>query len=105
MNVATALWLALCAFGFTLSVKSISVLRRRSARTVAGWVATAAYFLIAGADAVRGRPAPAHLDYVALVLLTAAFVAAGIGDEPQAEPWWWPSAAGPTGAERRARGR
>jgi hypothetical protein len=103
MNVATVFWLAVCAAGFALSVKSISVLGRRSARTVAGWVATAAYFLIAGADAVRGRPAPAHLDYVALALLTVAFVAAGIGDEPQAEPWWWPSGAGPTGAERRAR--
>jgi hypothetical protein len=103
MNVATAFWLALCALGFALSIKSISVLRRRSARTVAGWAATAAYFLIAGADAVRGRPAPVHLDYVALGVLVVAFIAAGIADEPQAEPWWWPSAAGPTGAERRAR--
>jgi len=30
-----------------------------------------------------------------------AFVIAGIKDEAQAEPWWWPRGRGPTRAERR----
>ena len=100
MNTALVLWLAVCIIGFALSLKSIAVLRGRSACTIAGWAFTALYFAIAAADAARATPAPYHADYVALALLTIAFIAAARRDEPQAEPWYNPKAPGPTGAER-----
>jgi hypothetical protein len=103
MNALAILWIAICLLGLAVSLKSAAVLRRRSLWTLAGWLATAAYFAIAGVDAARGSRAVAHLDYVTLGLLTLCFVVAGIRDEPQAEPWWWPRGTGPTGAERRAR--
>jgi hypothetical protein len=102
MNVATVTWICFCVLGLAVSLKSAAVLRRRSVWTLAGWLATAAYFVIAGIDAARGTRAVAHLDYVALALLIACFAAAGARDEPQAEPWWWPRRAGLTGAQRRA---
>jgi hypothetical protein len=80
-------WFAACLLGAALSLKSIAVLRTRSAWTIAGWAATAVYFAV---------------DYIVLGLLTICFVVAGVRDEPQAEPWWCPTHAGLTGAERRA---
>ncbi len=103
MNLWLVLWSVVCLAGLALSVRSAAVLRSPSAWTIAGWCFTALYFGIAGGDALRAAPAPAHVDYVALALLVAAFVIAGLRDEPQAEPWWWPGHAGLTGAERRAR--
>jgi hypothetical protein len=38
-----------------------------------------------------------------LLVLTVAFVVAGVRDERQAEPWWWPTHTGPTRAEKRLR--
>jgi hypothetical protein len=102
MNPGLAVWLATCALGFALSLKSVSVLGSRSRWTAAGWLLTAFYFAIAAYDAARAAHAPGHLDYVALALLTICFIVAGRRDEPQAEPWYWPRAAGRTGAERRA---
>ena len=102
MNALGTVWFVTCLAGAALSFASIRVLRRRSPWTILGWLATAAYFAIAGYDVVRARPALAHLDYAALTVLTVCFVVAGIRDEPQAEPWWWPRHSGPTGAERRA---
>jgi hypothetical protein len=95
-------WLAACLLGAILSLKSISVLRRRSAWTIAGWAATVVYVAIEAIAVVRATHAPAHADYIALGALTICFVVAGIRDEPQAEPGWWPTHAGLTGAERRA---
>jgi hypothetical protein len=95
-------WFAACLLGAALSLKSIAVLRKRSPWTIAGWAATAVYFAIEAVDVVRATHAPAHADYIVLGLLTICFVVAGIRDEPQAEPWWWPTHAGLTGAERRA---
>jgi len=103
MPLLTWLWLTACALGITLSLRSVAVLRARSRWTMLGWLATAAYFVIAAIDAARASPAPLHLDYIALGALAAAFVVAGIRDEPQAEPWWWPRHAGATGSERRAK--
>jgi len=95
-------WFAACLLGAVLSLKSIVVLRKRSAWTIAGWAATAIYFAIEAVAVVRATHPPAHTDYIALGVLTVCFVIAGIRDEPQAEPWWWPTHAGLTGAERRA---
>jgi hypothetical protein len=36
--------------------------------------------------------APFHADYACVALLTIAFIVAGIRKEPQAIPWWWPTA-------------
>jgi hypothetical protein len=98
-------WLAVCVAGIVLSLRSVSVLRARSAYSIAGWLLTAAYFVLAGYDAARSQHAPWHADYVVLGALAVAFAAAGFRDEPQAEPWYWPVRAGQTGRERRASGR
>ena len=66
MNALAILWIAICLLGLAVSLKSAAVLRRRSLWTLAGWLATAAYFAIAGIDAARGSRAVAHLDYVTL---------------------------------------
>jgi hypothetical protein len=115
MNGAVlVVWLAACVAGIVLSLRSVSVLRvhnpdgraqTRSSFTIAGWLATAAYFALAGYDAARSQHAPWHADYVVLGALAVAFAVAGFRDEPQAEPWYWPVRAGQTGRERRARGR
>jgi hypothetical protein len=102
MHFLLMIWIGVCAAGAALSVKSVIVLGARSPLTRLGWFATALYFAIEACDAVRAKPAPAHADYLALALLTVAFVAAGVRDEPQAEPWWWPTGTGLTGRERRA---
>jgi hypothetical protein len=95
-------WGVLCAAGLLLSVRSAAVLRSGSPWSLAGWIASAGYFAIALADALRRASAPYHLDYALLAILTASFVAAGVRDERQAEPWWWPVRAGLTGRERRS---
>ena len=93
-------WLVACLAGIALSLKSASVLGARSRWTAIGWWLTLAYFALAIPRA-WGAYAPLHVEYVALAALVVAFVAAGRADEPQAEPWWWPTHAGLTGAERR----
>lgn len=88
--------------GFAISLASARVLAADSRATKIGWLATAAYFVVAAIDELRHAGAPGHLDYVLLALLGVAFVVAARRDEPQAEPWYWPTHAGPTGAQRRA---
>ncbi|GAC1312572.1 MAG: hypothetical protein NVS2B3_16150 [Vulcanimicrobiaceae bacterium] len=103
MSVSTSFWLALGALGIALSARSLFVLRGGSAATSLGWLATIAYLVVAALDAWhRGRVA-GHLDWWLLAVLTVAFVVAGVRDEPQAEPWWWPQRRGLTGAQRRAK--
>ncbi|MBD5605798.1 MAG: hypothetical protein IAI48_12035 [Candidatus Eremiobacteraeota bacterium] len=99
--VLAGVWIVVCVLGAVLSVRSIVVLRSRSGWTIAGWAATAVYFVVAGIAAARASHAPAHVDWAALAILTVCFVVAGVRDEPQAEPWWWPVRAGRTGKERR----
>lgn len=103
MTIFSYLWIATCVFGVILSLVSTRVLGERSRATQAAWIATAGYFIVAAIDAIRATPAPLHIDYVLLAALIIAFAIAGKRDEPQAEPWWWPTHAGPTGAERRGR--
>jgi hypothetical protein len=94
-------WLVVCALGVAVSLKSIGVLREPSRWTAIGWCLTVAYFVLAIPRA-WGASAPLHVEYVALAGLIVAFVVAGRRDEPQAEPWWWPTHTGLTGAQRRA---
>jgi hypothetical protein len=86
-----------------LSVRSIVVLRARAPWTSAGWAGTLGYCLAAAVEySVVALHQPAALiAYVFVVVLTLAFIVAGVRDEPQAEPWWWPARAGLTRAERR----
>ncbi len=102
MNPLLVAWSILCVAGLLLSLRSVAVLRTGSPWTRAGWLATAAYFALELAAVARHAATPFHLEYAVLAVLTVAFVAAGVRDEAQAEPWWWPAAAGLTGRERRA---
>jgi hypothetical protein len=87
-----------------LSLRSIAVLRARAPWTSGGWAATLGYCIAAAVEfsnETLHQPA-AYIAYAFLLLLTIAFVVAGVRDEPQAEPWWWPTHVGPTRAEKRA---
>jgi len=95
-------WSVVSAAGLLLSLRSVAVLRAGSPWSSAGWLATALYFALELAAVVRRAATPFHLEYVLLALLTIAFVVAGLHDERQAEPWWWPAGAGLTGRERRS---
>jgi len=103
MPISSILWLVVCASALALSLASVRVLGPRSRATQSGWIATAAYAAVAGIDLLRAQSAPLHVDYALLGALAVAFVVAGFRDEPQAEPWWRPTHAGLTGAERRAK--
>ncbi len=84
-----------------MSLKSVAVLARAgSPWTSAGWLLTLAYFVLAGLKVALAWSVPFHAEYVALALLTVAFILAGLNDERQAEPWWWPVRAGLRGRER-----
>ena len=86
-----------------LSARSIVVLGVRAPWTSAGWIGTIAYCIVAAGEysGVGTRPLWATASYLCLAALTVAFVVAGVRDEPQAEPWWWPRRIGPTRAQRR----
>jgi len=101
VNPTLVAWSVVCAAGLLLSLRSAGVLRARSPWTSAGWLATAAYFALELGAVVRRAATPFHLEYALLAALTLAFVVAGVRDERQAEPWWWPARAGLTGRERR----
>lgn len=94
-------WLVLCVAGAVLSLKSIAVLDGRSRWTAAGWWFTLLYFAVAGYSAAAHAYLPLRPEYWALAALTIAFIVAGVKDEPQSEPWYWPVRAGSTRAERR----
>ncbi|GAC1524304.1 MAG: hypothetical protein NVS2B8_07950 [Vulcanimicrobiaceae bacterium] len=102
MSILGVLWLIVCISGVALSFASARVLGPASRATAAGWFATAGYFAVAAIDVVRGTKAPLYADDVLLAVLAIAFVTAGRRDEPQAEPWYLPTHAGLTGAQRRA---
>ncbi len=97
----TALVIAICLAGIALSVKSVIVLGRAAPWTSAGWWITVVYFLAVIAKLLDATVVPAYLEYLVLIVLTVAFVVAGVRDEPQAEPWWWPNRRAKTRAERR----
>jgi hypothetical protein len=87
-----------------LSVRSIAVLGAKAPWTSLGWAGTVGYAIAAALEySLDGTHATAALvAYAFIGLLTIAFVVAGVRDEPQAEPWWWPSHVGLTRAQRRS---
>jgi len=103
MNPAAIAYVIFSVLGIALSLRSIAVLGTRAPWTSAGWLLTVLYFVAAIAKAGPGWILPAHGEYWFLIALTIAFVVAGVRDERQAEPWWWPNRCGETRAERRAR--
>jgi len=88
-----------------LSVRSVAVLRTAAPWTSAGWAGTLGYCIAAAVEfsSESEHQIAAYVAYAFLLVLTVAFVVAGVRDERQAEPWWWPTHAGPTRAEKRAR--
>jgi hypothetical protein len=86
-----------------LSARSIVILGVRAPWTSAGWIGTLGYCIAAFVEysGAAMRPMWATASYLCLAALTVAFVVAGVRDEPQAEPWWWPKRIGPTRAQRR----
>jgi hypothetical protein len=88
--------------GIALSVKSIIALGRAAPWTSAGWYLTIVYFVAVVVKATAQPALPRSAEYAVLVALAAAFVIAGVRDERQAEPWWWPTRLGSTRAEKRA---
>ena len=101
MTISTISWLAACCALGILSLGSARYLDARSRATQVGWIATFVYCVITAAALVARAHVPLHADDLVLVVLAIAFIVAGRRDEPQAEPWYWPTHVGPTGAERR----
>ncbi len=98
------LYLAFDAALAALSLRSLAVLGPRAPWTSVGWIGTAGY---CAAAIVEFSSDPLHrlagsIAFGFLLLLTAAFVVAGVRDEPQAEPLLWPVRVGKTRAEKRA---
>jgi hypothetical protein len=87
-----------------LSLRSIAALGRRAPWTSAGWAGTIGWALasIVEFSAPSVHAVAAAVAYGFVVVLAIAFAVAGVRDEPQAEPWWWPTHAGETRAEKRA---
>jgi hypothetical protein len=85
-----------------LSVRSIVILRTRAPWTSGGWAATLAYCIVAAIEysGAPMRPFWALASYGCVVALAGAFIVAGVRDEAQAEPWWWPQRLGRSRAER-----
>jgi hypothetical protein len=92
----------ICLLGIVVCAKSVSVLGNRAPWTFGAWIFTALYFLAVLIKVTRVPHLPNAIEYTILAALTVAFVVAGIRDEPQAEPWWWPKRLGLTRAQRRA---
>ncbi len=83
----------ICVLGIALSLRSMFV--------SLGWGFTAIYLGAVIVQVRMGHRLPGHSEYILLAALTVAFVIAGIRDEPQAEPWWWPAQRGSTRAQKR----
>jgi hypothetical protein len=84
-----------------LSLRTIVVLKWDARWTTAGWAYTILYDCTASYEILSHRHLPLHGPYIALVALIVAFVIAGVRDEPQGDPWWWPSRLGLTRAQQR----
>jgi hypothetical protein len=100
MTTSAIIWIVgILAIG--LCAKSIAALGRHSPWTAAGWWFTVVYLIAAIVKASIDPALPAPAEYGALAVLTVAFIVAGIRDEAQAEPWWWPDHRGATRADKR----
>lgn len=94
----------ICLLGIALSLKSALVAGGKAPWTAAGWWLTIVYLIAVIAKTWFGYAVPGHAEYVVLGALTIAFVIAGVRDEPQAEPWWWPVRRGDRRADKRLSG-
>jgi hypothetical protein len=92
----------ICLFGIAVCAKTIAVLGRYAPWTSSAWFLTALYFIAVLGKVMHERQLAGWVGYAPLVGLTIAFLVAGIRDEPQAEPWWWPKRRGQTRAQRSA---
>ena len=101
--IAGYAYLALLLALTLLSVRTLAVLRAAAPWTSAGWAFTIAYDCAAGAEIIAHIHLPLHLPYLCLGALALCFVVAGFRDEPQADPWWWPSRLALTRAQRAIR--
>jgi predicted histidine transporter YuiF (NhaC family) len=97
----TAIVALVCLLGIALSVKSTVVLGRAAPWTSAGWLLTVVYFIEVIVKTTLAPAFPTALEYAVLAALAVAFVVAGVRDERQAEPWYWPNRQGTTRAEKR----
>lgn len=84
-----------------LSLRTIVILERNAPWTTAGWAFTILYDGAASYEILSRTHLPLHAPYLALAGLVVTFVIAGVLDEPQGDPWWWPSGLALTRAERR----
>jgi hypothetical protein len=89
----------ICLLGIAVCAKTMAVLGRAAPWSSGAWFLTALYFVAVLGNVLLAPRVPGFVEYAILASLTIAFVIAGIGDERQAEPWWWPARRG---AERRA---
>jgi hypothetical protein len=88
-----------------ISLRSLQFTWKVSPWTSVGWAATVVYclydlariVLLPDGESFAFLP---HLDWGMLLVLTAAFIVAGVRDERQAEPWYWPRGRGATRAEK-----
>jgi hypothetical protein len=85
-----------------LSLRTLAILKGAAPWTSAGWAFTVLYDCTATLEIVGRQHLPLHIPYACLAALTIAFVVAGVRDEPQADPWWWPAKLALTRAQRRA---
>lgn len=90
-----------CVLAIALSAKSIIILGTAAPWTSAGWWLTIVYLVAVIGKAGFGYVPPWHAEYVVLAALTVAFLIAGVRDERQAEPWWWPTRRGDNRADKR----
>jgi hypothetical protein len=91
-----------------ISLRSMQFTWKVSPWTSVGWAATRVYCLFDLARIVllpegQNFPILPHVDWGMLLVLTAAFIIAGVRDERQAEPWYWPRGRGATRAEKTGR--
>jgi hypothetical protein len=94
-------YLALLTALTILSLRTIVILKREAPWTTAGWACTILYDCGASSEILSHTHMPLHAPYIALAALIVAFLVAGVRDEPQGDPWWWPSRLALTRAERQ----
>jgi hypothetical protein len=97
----TIIFIIVCLLGIALSIKSLIVLGSAAPWTSAGWWLTVVYFVAVSVKAAGAYPVSSYLEYGVLAALAIAFVVAGVRDERQAQPWWWPTERSGTRAEKR----
>ena len=97
------LYVAVLTVLTVISLRTLNLLDKKTPWTIFGWAFTVCYDCTASEEIIGHTHLPLHLPYWFLAGLIVAFVVAGIRDEPQPEPWWWPRRIGPSRAQRASR--